>query len=346
MEKINIVPKGFDFSPDEWKNATLNKHPLVVVPFISDICSADCIYCMMAQEREMKHYDKVSLEEHEIVLRKAYENGCRTIVITGLGEPFLDKIFFDKDNMSFPLLDIAEKIGMYTIVFSNCISITEEIANILVERKIAIIAKLSSLNKSTFEYLNGCKISFCTYTSKSGKIYEIPNYIKYLLDAGFTKLDKNATRLIADVIITKRNFNDIIDIMELANDTNMLVCLDPLVIKDNAKININEIGINYEENRRLYQEIKEKYQEYDMAMFDLSKCIIHHNGFVYDLEGNVRQCLSVPSNVGNVRVDDVGELIRKIMQQKEAATEMYDIKAKEDIFGKCPGRCYYSGIHA
>ena len=201
------------------------------------------------------------------------------------------------------------------------------------------------MNKSTFETLNGCHVPFSEYISKSGKRYLIPSYIKYLLEAGFSKLDHNATRLILDVIVTRINLDDIEEIMDFANDTNSLVCLDPLVVKDNAAQNIDQLGITYEENNVLYKAIEKKYTEYDMDMFDLSKCIVHHFGFVYDLEGNVRQCLSVPANIGNVRYDSIVLLIKKVMLQKKKAAEKYNIRAKEDIFGKCPGRCYYSGIH-
>ena len=98
-------------------------------------------------------------------------------------------------------------------------------------------------------------------------------------------------------------------------------------------------------NRNLYKLVEQLFSTYDMKMFDLSNCIIHHNGFVYDLEGNVRRCLSVPSNIGNVRDASVKELWNKSLKDKKCATEKYENIKFVDVFGKCPGRCFYTGIH-
>ena len=125
----------------------------------------------------------------------------------------------------------------------------------------------------------------------------------------------------------------------------MLVCLDPLVVKSCAKDNLSQLGITDEENKTLYKHVEQLFSTYDMKMFDLSNCIIHHNGFVYDLEGNVRRCLSVPANIGNVRNSSVKELWEKSLVDKKQASREYECVKFVDVFGKCPGRCFYSGIH-
>ncbi len=339
----NIVPKGFDFTKEQWEDSFKNNKPLVVVPFISKKCNIDCIYCMMKEERSCYKGEGLTLQQHEKILKDAYELGCRTMVITGIGEPFMDPIFYDSKTNTMPLVDLAEKIGLYTIVFTNGQMITPKIAQLLYTKKISLILKLTSFKKDVFEFLNNAPIKFENYVCPDGKERSIPFYLKNLFEVGFGKsLDNNATRLIADVIITKQNIKEIPSIIDLSLKNNMLVCIDPLVIKSNALDNIDILGITEEENRTLYKEVANTFTDYDMGMYDLSKCIIHHNGIVYDLDGNVRRCLSVPSDVGNVLKTPLKELWEKISKEKIDVTKKYEDMVFEDIFGKCPGRCFYN----
>ena len=62
---------------------------------------------------------------------------------------------------------------------------------------------MSSLNEKVFSEMNGCAIKFVDYI-ENGKTIRIPQYLKFLFEAGFgEEPENNATRLISDVIITK-----------------------------------------------------------------------------------------------------------------------------------------------
>ena len=339
----NIVPKGFDFTKEQWKDAFENNKPLVVVPFVSTKCNMDCIYCMMNDERTCYKGTPLTLTQHKKVLQEAYSLGARTMVITGMGESFMDPIFYNSKTGKLPLIEIAEEIGLYTIIFTNAQLITEKLAKSLYKKKVSLIIKLSSLDQKIFSDLNNKKLKFENCICPDGVERSVPYYLKNLFNAGFGRnLEGNATRLIADVIITQKNIKEIPSLIDISLKNNMLVCIDPLVIKSNAKNNIDQLGITEEQNKKLYQEIKNTFKDYDMDMYDLSKCIIHHNGLVYDLDGNVRRCLSVPSSVGNVLKEDIKELWNKISIERQECTKEYESIVFDDIFGKCPGRCYYN----
>ena len=344
MKKLkNIIPKGFDFTKEQWKDSFENNKPLVVVPFISTKCNIDCIYCMMNEERKCFKGNPMTLEEHEVVLRKAYDLGARTMVITGIGESFMDPIFYNPVTNELPLISLAEKIGLYTVIFTNGQVISKYLAKELYKRKVSLILKLSSLDQHVFSELNNKPLPFKECICPDGVKRNVPFYLKNLFEAGFGKnLDGNTTRLIADVIITQKNIKEVSTIIDMSLKNNMLVCIDPLVVKSNAFTNIDKLGITKEENQKLYQEVKNTFINYDMDMYDLSKCIIHYNGLVYDLEGNVRRCLSVPSSAGNVLKDDINEIWQKISEEKIKSGKEYENIVFEDIFGKCPGRCYYN----
>ena len=131
----NIVPKGFDFTKEQWRDAFENNKPLVVVPFVSTKCNMDCIYCMMNDERTCYKGTPLTLTQHKKVLQEAYSLGARTMVITGMGESFMDPIFYNSKTGKLPLIEIAEEIGLYTIIFTNAQLITEKLAKSLYKKK-------------------------------------------------------------------------------------------------------------------------------------------------------------------------------------------------------------------
>lgn len=342
-----LVPKGFDFTEEEWRQAEREGRLLVLVPFISDRCNLNCIYCMMKDERiKVDHKSKLTLDDHRNMFRQAVDLGCKTIVISGLGEPFMDPYLYDSKNNSFPLLDMAEEFGLHTVVFTNGMLIDSRLANALFPRKISLIIKFSSFNEEIFSELNGHKVPYVDYREQDGLLTRIPRYLKYLIEAGFSNdLDGNATRLINDVIITRKNIDEIAKIIHFSLRNNMLTCIDPLVIKSEAERNKDELAILEQENRELYEQVKNTFSDYDMGMYDLSNCIIHNYGLVYDLEGRVRRCLAVPSDSGTIADSSLAEHWSRLQEEKKAANLTYQISKSEDIFGVCPGRRYYSFSH-
>ncbi|WP_312001222.1 radical SAM protein [Paenibacillus forsythiae] len=320
---------------------------LVLVPFISERCNLNCIYCMMKDERvKVNQERKLTLEDHKRVFRQAVDLGCKTIVISGLGEPFMDPYLYNKQDNTFPLLDLAEELDLYTVVFTNGMMIDSKLAQALYKRRISLIIKLSSLNESVFSELNHHEIQFVDYREKDGRLTRIPHYLKCLIEAGFSDgLDGNATRLINDVIITRKNMDEITEIIHFSLRNHMLTCIDPLVIKSEAERNRDELAITDSENRILYEKVKSTFSDYDMGMYDLSNCIIHNYGLVYDLEGRIRRCLAVPSDAGTIHDRSLAEHWSRLLEEKQAANLAYHISKTEDIFGVCPGRRYYSFSH-
>ena len=126
-----------------------------------------------------------------------------------------------------------------------------------------------------FSELNNRKLKFEKCVCPDGIERSVPYYLKNLFNAGFGQsLEGNATRLIADVIITQKNIDEIPSLIDISLKNNMLVCIDPLVVKSNAETNIDQLGITDEQNKKLYQEIKDTFKreikyDFDWSCFDV-----------------------------------------------------------------------------
>ena len=74
-------------------------------------CNYRCDWCFN-KHLINKKTDSLSLKEKEKILKEAVKLGAKTLVFPGTGEPTLDPDFY-------PLVEIAHKLGLITVVYTN-----------------------------------------------------------------------------------------------------------------------------------------------------------------------------------------------------------------------------------
>lgn len=211
--------KGQSFTEQDYLNAIDKKRLLEAEFNVSPSCNLSCPFCY-TNSNDYKGYKFVSLEQIDLFLKQVSEAGARTVRIVGIGEPFLDKRFFD--GKQFPFLDLAEKHGITTVAYTNGTKIDKGLAKRLMDHDVSIVTKLYSLSPRTFEEMTGEK----RYFSEKNQIKlvdgkYIPINLVRLIEAGFNK--ETPTRLGINNVITTQNINELEVLYQFARFNNIAV---------------------------------------------------------------------------------------------------------------------------
>jgi MoaA/NifB/PqqE/SkfB family radical SAM enzyme len=338
----------------ELTEAMENKKPLFLgVPLAATsdnikICQLKCKYCFIEQE---KHTYQLSLRDHFNIISQFAEMGGSHIKTATVGEPFLDKYFYNpKGTNQFPLIDYANSKKIYWTSFSNLVSITPKIANQLYKKQFSIIGKLNSLDPKIQEKTTGQTGYYDKRNWVKYKNYFIPKYIKYLITAGFNKLlKKNSiiyTRLGVDIIVTKDNYQDIPKVVRFCTENNIYSDIETLEISGEAKSNAKNLKISNRENKWLYRELipiigERTLNEERKTVSEF--CPLFTAGIVYNIDGSVRLCYNVDSKEKfNLKTNSLEEIYSKMLKIKEKVREkvMLKYKKKKGILNPCPMGIY------
>lgn len=312
------------------------------------ICQLKCKYCFVEKETRKA---QLALKDHFYIIDRFAEIGGRYIKTATVGEPFLDKKFFDsKGEDRFPLIDHANSKDLYWTSYSNLLSITPEIAKQLSKRKFSIIGKLNSLNPNVQEATTGRTGFYNKRNWVKFKKWIIPKHLKYLIDAGFNKrvFEKGRiyTRLGVEVIITKDNFRDIPLIVKFCIENNIYPDLETLEIAGDAKTNLTDLQLSTKENRWLYNQLKDMapgdWLEKDVRIAG-APCSMYVSGIVYNVDGSIRYCYNVDSKLRlNIRTTSLKKLYLKLLCNKKQVSAKMLLKSrkKRGLLNPCPISLY------
>ncbi len=179
--------------------------PTLDLELTSKCTQASCIYCDSKPKVGKKHPDELTYRETKQLLIEAKKLGLRWVYSCGLGEPLEDSRFKR-------LVEISSSLDVRCSIFTNGILIDEKRAKWLHENGVCLIIKLDTFNEATFDKILG----------KPQKARQIYKAIKLLLDAGYGKSCQHGlTDLAFSIVPTSLNYNDISDIIRLANDNNI-----------------------------------------------------------------------------------------------------------------------------
>ena len=141
-ETVPII-KGLDMNNERLKDAEGANKMLLIDLETSNKCNLNCQYCFRdvygtkeALERELNLRQRLDL------IKQAKELGCETIKVTGAGEPFADLDLW-------PMIDYANALGMWVLIFTNGSLITKEIAEKISNMNVSLIVKCNSFDEST-----------------------------------------------------------------------------------------------------------------------------------------------------------------------------------------------------
>ncbi len=197
----------------------------------TNLCNAKCIMCPHGSMKRKKEI--MNQQDFEKILNKTMKDypNIKTITITGIGEPMLDKGIIDKIkfvNKNYPNLHID--------VYSNASAINKELINHLLETK---------LHKINFS-INGTKKN---YKKIMGLDYDVTEKNIFLFIKRKKELGKKYPLINISLMIMKENQEDVEEIQNLwLNNVDSIMIYSP-TNWGGGKLNINSIVTNFKIKR-------------------------------------------------------------------------------------------------
>jgi MoaA/NifB/PqqE/SkfB family radical SAM enzyme len=302
--------KGYEYSSQTVNDYIKAGKILILYLAYNSECDLSCPFCFTyGGKRAVQNLNKdiekekpLEFDDFTNIINQGVELGVRSVCFYGEGEPLLRK---DLD-LFFKLVDYANSRNLTSVVFTNGVSITPEVARKLHQKKISVVGKLYSFNPETNEFLTGEHWIY-KYVSFMGK--QVPSHIPNLTRAGY----KDDDRLALFTVVTKCNYKEIEDIWKWERAIGVIPYVDFLYTYRHQR----KFGISDNERERLCKSL----YEYDKSLnFDHEFHVGPHVGHrvcntevaaVIGANGQLRICPAININVGDIRKEPLAKLLER-----------------------------------
>jgi len=303
-----VIIKGWDISKEEYKRAHQEGRLVKLLIELSNICNLSCPSCFTKRvkgsfnDKRKKRLSNEMLYMTQIqLLEEACRLGVKTVDIVGAGEPTLDPHF----------QEIVEKIndlGMYVVVFTHGASrLLENISNFK-DKKISLFFKLwSRKRKLQDRYVAG---SISNYSKKRDENLErfILNGFNEGEDIMLDGIEYKTTRLGADILVMRSNYNEILDIFRFTRNNNIMPLIKTYIPQGPTHFSqIENLGIYSSERLKKLKEEEISQEE----MFELRKKLIDIDSKEYgilELKTFYPQAVKCTQSVASLYATITGEI--------------------------------------
>lgn len=264
---------------------------------LTNKCNFNCIYCSANSGKNAQN--ELNINEIKNFIDTCKAMNVKSITLTG-GEPLLKKNFLE---IIYYLRQNNFEINMFT----NGSLITEELAIILYENKVALCLKLDTLNKDTYNFLTGTDDVFDSVFNK----------IQLLKEVGYTY----DLPLSINSVITSKNIKDIPNLWKWARKNNVVPNCERLVTKGRAENSLLAV------NKKLLKDIFEELCSIDnnfgihwkskIPFCGFIGCIKHNISLYLTCTGSITLCPGVDIPFGNIRNENFIDILTTIKSEKE-----------------------------
>lgn len=310
--------KGTNFSKEDIEKSLVNNQLLRCSIEVSKACNLKCPFCYA--NAGVKQEGEITYEKILEVISQAKSIGVKTITLVG-GEPIIyprlrELVNFINDN------------GLNTLIFTNGITMTEELADFLFNRNVSLIVKFNSINNP--------EIQNKMVGNVSGVFEKIQNTIKILTNAGFNKT--NPTRLGLETVISHTNLGEIPEIFRFARKNNIYPYIELIMPTGRGKE--YEDVLSKEQPQKIFNEllaIDEKEFGYTWIPRPpqvASACKYYFTSIYINAFGKVQPCPGVAIELGDLNKETLPEIINKS-----------ETKRIRNIRGNIKGKCASCSQH-
>lgn len=317
----------------EIKEKKLLRHIYVGV---SGACDLKCIYCQTKSGKALP--GELNLKERIDLLNQAKELGCQLVHIAARGEPTVDPLFPAQ-------LQHINKLKMTPVIFTNAGNIDKKWADKLWDNNASVIVKIHSFNPELQDFFAGAK----------GYSVRRDRGLKMLMKKGFNKT--SPTRLGADILVMKKNYNEIEKIFVWCRENNVFPLVKPFLCheKGKSKYVMENLYIDPLKVKSLYYRLSKIDREKFGYHWDPTPPYagIHCNYYLYHIlvtvMGDVWPCIGLShlclGNIRDKKLKDCWESetmdsIRNIKKNIKGICQKCDKFKKDECYG-CPCRRTY-----
>lgn len=294
----------------------------------------NCIYCVTKSGKAVE--GELDITERKNLLDQAKELGCQMVHIAARGEPTVDPLFKEQ-------LQYINELGMIPVIFTHGANIDEEWAQLFWETNSSIMIKIHSFNNELQDFFAGKK----GYAEKRNK------GLKHLIEKGFNRGEP--TRLGADILVMKKNYNEIESIFRWCRENNVFPLVKPFLCNNRGKSKyvIENLYVSPEAVKDLYERLSEIDKKEHGYFWEPTppyagiNCNYYYYHIVVTIMGDIWPCIGLSHlTMGNIREktlrecweSDTMDKIRNIHELLQGTCK--GCSNSKDCYG-CPCRRVY-----
>lgn len=335
--KVPVIRGWGIYNEEELKDYIENNKLGMIYDGVSAKCDLNCVYCVTKSGKAVP--GELNLEERKSVLRQANELGCKIVHIAARGEPTVDPLFKEQ-------LEYINELNMTPVIFTHGGNLTQEWVDTLWDNNASIMLKIHSLKPEVQDFFAATK----GYTERRNKGLDL------LLKKGFNKNFEGQTRLGADILVMKKNYDEIEDIYRWCRENNIFPLVKPLMCNNRgaSRFVLDNLYISPLEVKKLYErlsEIDKKEYGFDwkpMPPYAGVNCNYYYYHLCITIMGDVWPCIGIPElQIGNIREKSLkecwnSEQVRKIKNIKKEVTGICQECENSVVCYGCPCRRTYN----
>jgi len=292
MHSCHSRISNFEFPLADIEDAVKNGNLLSMEIEFSLHCNFRCPYCYVPHNS----YPENELSKKEIcdVILQAKDMGARKIIILG-GEPTLYPNLLE-------MIEFIKKQKLEVEVFTNGTKITEDFAKQLYDNNVRVVLKMNSFDENRQDMLAG----------KKGSFNSIKQALQNLKKVGYPSEEKF---LAVSTIICRYNINELETMWQWLRDQKIVPYFEIITPQENAKYN-EWLYVNSKELYNIFTRISEidrtKYgQDWDpQPPLVGNRCLRHQFSCLVTSTGNVMPCVGVGIPIGNIRKQQLKNIIK------------------------------------
>jgi len=319
---------GMEFSREEIAECRKRNGLLSMELELSRVCNLRCVYCYASSGNALEN--ELSLAEIMDVISQAVALGVKKIIVLGGGEPLLYPQLFE-------VIDFILEKDLVVDLFTNGLTLSDDIAARLYERGVGIVLKMNSRKPEVQDCLAG----------KEGTFTAICEGLKALQKAGYPDEEHP---LGVETIICNQNYDELPDLWRWARGQGIVPYIEAMTMQGRATEH-DDLEVTAEMVKEMFEELS----RIDQAEFGCSwaphpplvasQCARHEYSCTITSIGEVHPCPGVNVSAGNIRQNQLAD----ILKDSDVIQDLRNIR--DNIKGECAtceihDHCYGCRGHA
>jgi MoaA/NifB/PqqE/SkfB family radical SAM enzyme len=294
----NKILRGLPSSLGDNSNKAEIDYVIFNLPYICDYSCRKCFLETTLSE------ESLNLEDRKRVLKEASDLGAKVALISGEGEPLITPHIKD-------IIKYQHKLGLTSVIFTNGMYLTKEIAKFGKDHDVSFIITLDSLDANVYNYL----------TRTTGNFDEVMRNIKNCRKLYQSTIEERENtkivRLAINTVLTRQNKDEASKIRKWCDNDMIFICNYP--VKEGNAIEFWDDLCGDTDQYAELREIASKSSETNgpsSTSLDGSCAYLHH-GISINADGTIVLCHAARETkgfLGNVRNSSLKEIKKDIKQ--------------------------------